>query len=42
LLEAYTEAFILGIRKLNVASIPILRKQAHARLLYAIEEEFPI
>jgi hypothetical protein len=30
------------MRKLNVALMPIIRKQAHARLLYAVEEEFPI
>jgi len=36
------EAFILGIRKSNTASMLILRKQAYARLLYAVEEEFPI
>jgi hypothetical protein len=41
-LEAYTEAFVLGMRKSNAASMPIIRKQAHARLLHAMEEEFPI
>lgn len=41
-LEAYTEAFVSGMRKSNAASMPISRKQAHARLLHAVEEEFPI
>jgi hypothetical protein len=36
------EAFMSGMRKLNVALMLILRKQAHAQLLYAVEEEFPI
>jgi len=41
-LEAYTEAFVSGMRKSIAASMPISRKQAHARLLHAVEEEFPI
>ena len=41
-LEAYTEAFVSGMRKSNAASMPITRKQAHARLLHAMDEEFPI
>jgi hypothetical protein len=32
----------LGIRKSNTALMPIIRKQAYARLLYTVEEEFPI
>ena len=30
------------MRKLIAALMPISRKQAHARLLHAMEEEFPI
>ena len=41
-LEAFTEAFVSGMRKSNAASMPISRKQAHAQLLHAVEEEFPI
>jgi hypothetical protein len=36
------EAFISGIRKLNVVLMLILRKQVYAQLLYTVEEEFPI
>ena len=30
------------MRKSNAVLMPILRKQAHAQLLYTVEEEFPI